>query len=304
MKNQYIADIGDYGKYGLLRFLAGKGIKIGVNWYLTSDDGSSDGKFTGYLENEKERFRDPELFDSLRHIAGCPEKSVEMIQNEGLIPGACYYAEPIPCTGQDMRARRINRSLWFNNSTLYLHDAELIFADPDNGNTMVKKEGSKGIEKYTLPQELKEYYNHDHNVVYYCSKGRRKWEAWEDTKTEMQSVLPDCNIYALTFHKGTQRTYIFLIHPKDFQRYMRILSEFLRSSWKPVTGKEVPAEEHSYPEDLTDRQVYDTSIGPVCMSKREYQDYQDQLAIRQMNQENNDSDNGNGSHGNKGKDNG
>jgi len=73
---------------------------------------------------------------------------------------------------------------------------------------------------------------------------------------------------------------------------------------KPVTGKEVPAEEHSYPEDLTDRQVYDTSIGPVCMSKREYQDYQDQLAIRQMNQENNDSDNGNGSHGNKGKDNG
>jgi hypothetical protein len=232
MKNQYIADIGDYGKYGLLRFLAGKGIKIGVNWYLTSDDGSSDGKFTGYLENEKERFRDPELFDSLRHIAGCPEKSVEMIQNEGLIPGACYYAEPIPCTGQDMRARRINRSLWFNNSTLYLHDAELIFADPDNGNTMVKKEGSKGIEKYTLPQELKEYYNHGHNVVYYCSKGRRKWEAWEDTKTEMQSVLPDCNIYALTFHKGTQRTYIFLIHPKDFQRYMRILSEFLRSSWK------------------------------------------------------------------------
>ena len=43
MKNQYVGDIGDYGKYGLLRFLAGHGIKIGINWYLTKDDGSADG---------------------------------------------------------------------------------------------------------------------------------------------------------------------------------------------------------------------------------------------------------------------
>ena len=37
MKNQYVGDIGDYGKYGLLRFLAEKGIRIGVNWYLTEN---------------------------------------------------------------------------------------------------------------------------------------------------------------------------------------------------------------------------------------------------------------------------
>ena len=38
MKNQYVGDIGDYGKYGLLRFLSNRGIKIGINWYLTKDD--------------------------------------------------------------------------------------------------------------------------------------------------------------------------------------------------------------------------------------------------------------------------
>ena len=38
MKNQYVGDIGDYGKYGLLRFLASNGIKIGVNWFLTEND--------------------------------------------------------------------------------------------------------------------------------------------------------------------------------------------------------------------------------------------------------------------------
>ena len=35
MKNQYFGDIGDYGKYGLLRFLSMRGITIAVNWYLT-----------------------------------------------------------------------------------------------------------------------------------------------------------------------------------------------------------------------------------------------------------------------------
>ena len=69
MKNQYVGDVGDYGKYGLLRFLAGRGIRIGVNWYLTKNDGSSDGRFTAYLEKSDDRSCDPELFDDLKLIA-------------------------------------------------------------------------------------------------------------------------------------------------------------------------------------------------------------------------------------------
>lgn len=30
MKNQYVGDIGDYGKYGLLRFIAAHNIRIGI----------------------------------------------------------------------------------------------------------------------------------------------------------------------------------------------------------------------------------------------------------------------------------
>ena len=61
MKNQYVGDIGDYGKYGLLRFLSNRGIKIGINWYLTEDDKSSDGKFIEYLKKPADRVYDPEL---------------------------------------------------------------------------------------------------------------------------------------------------------------------------------------------------------------------------------------------------
>ena len=49
MKNQYFGDVGDYGKYGLLRFIAKRGVTIAVNWYLTPDDQSNDGHIRGYL---------------------------------------------------------------------------------------------------------------------------------------------------------------------------------------------------------------------------------------------------------------
>lgn len=83
LKNQYIGDIGDYGKYGLLRFLSSKGLKIGVNWYLTLNDGSNDGKKTAYLDKGDDRLYDPELFDFLRGIAGNPEKTVLMREPNG-----------------------------------------------------------------------------------------------------------------------------------------------------------------------------------------------------------------------------
>ena len=38
LKNQYFGDVGDYGKYGLLRHIANNGIKIAVNWYLTRQE--------------------------------------------------------------------------------------------------------------------------------------------------------------------------------------------------------------------------------------------------------------------------
>ena len=69
MKNQYVGDIGDYGKYSLLRDFINAGVKIGVNWYLTENDDTNDGKFTDYLENKDEYRRyDPELFDVLKRV--------------------------------------------------------------------------------------------------------------------------------------------------------------------------------------------------------------------------------------------
>ena len=76
MKHQYFGDVGDYGKYGLLRYIAKRGVTIAVNWYLTPDDQSNDGSIRGYLANEKNRIFDPELFDVLREMCIYKEKAL------------------------------------------------------------------------------------------------------------------------------------------------------------------------------------------------------------------------------------
>ena len=231
MKNQYVGDIGDYGKYGLLRFLASYGIKIGVNWFLTENDGSTDGKFTTYLKNPADRVYDPELFDALQNIADHPDKTIKMIEQAGIIPGAEFYGELLKGSSLEADAREWNRRLWFNNSTLMLGNAELIFADPDNGISYRKSARTKDSEKFILPEDVAEYYNSGRNVVYYCHKGRRKQEAWEQAKAEIRNHIRDAQILAVTFHRGTQRSYIFVLHPDCYMRYEKIITAFLDSEW-------------------------------------------------------------------------
>ena len=231
MKNQYVGDIGDYGKYSLLRFLAESNVRIGVNWYLTKNDGSTDGKFTEYLKNSDEAVYDNVIFHKLKKIAGRSDKAVQDVEKENLIPGALYYNELIPEDSADTRGRDINRRLWFNNSLLLLKDAALVFADPDNGISFRKKAGNKGSEKYVLPEEVTKYYNQGQNVVFYCHKGRRTADAWEQTKTGIKEYLPDAQLIVLTYHRGTQRSYIFVLHPDDYARFDDILTGFIASSW-------------------------------------------------------------------------
>ena len=76
MKNQYVGDVGDFGKYAMLRVFAEAGVRIGVNWYLTENDGSNDGKYTKYLEDGDLRPLCPEVFDVLKRIAFEPKKTV------------------------------------------------------------------------------------------------------------------------------------------------------------------------------------------------------------------------------------
>ena len=49
MRHEYVGDIGDFGKYALLKALAGNDLTLGVVWYLNvAHESNNDGQFTSY----------------------------------------------------------------------------------------------------------------------------------------------------------------------------------------------------------------------------------------------------------------
>ena len=108
MQNRYVGDLGDFGKYGLLRALCGFGaapdmrrLSLGVVWYLIPDEWhNEDGKHIRYLQpiaRNLDRFRscDPELYDALARIVEL-ERNVSAIRKSGILPaGAAFHEAPL-----------------------------------------------------------------------------------------------------------------------------------------------------------------------------------------------------------------
>ena len=248
MKNQYIGDVGDYGKYGLLRFLAENGVTIGVNWYLTEDDPSSnDGNINQYLNDDAERAYDPVVFDRMRQIVfeQKEKKHVGMIEAAGILPRASFYSEVLSTDGVAWRERKRIREQWHGRAMDALAGAELVFADPDTGTA--EKTTRKGSDQYADVHELADYYKkRSQDIVYYCHRARRTNEAWSRKKTELRELLPDAALFVLTFRRGMQRSYIFAVHPGRAEKYRALIDSFLTTPWgSGLGGKRPPFIEES-----------------------------------------------------------
>ncbi|MCR4764187.1 MAG: hypothetical protein K5696_11730 [Lachnospiraceae bacterium] len=253
MKNQYVGDIGDYGKYSLLRAFSDAGIRLGVNWYLTDDDGSTDGKFKDYLKKDTFRKYDPVVYDALKKIDESGNRTVEAIQNSDILPGAKFFADSLSIKGAPSE-RAEKRYKWLLDSIWALSGTDLVFLDPDNGLLVKDDPSTRGAEKYALPREVMEYWNSSHNVVYYCHRGRRTDEQWQEYMRAMRKTMPGTRIIVLTYHKGTQRSYVFLVRKMHFDKYRKILDGVLKN-WNGVfTDEGIEHDDESSPFILADRE--------------------------------------------------
>lgn len=127
MKNQYFADVNDYSKYGLLRCFIDAGLRIGVCWMLTPDDGRSDGRKINYLSNpDGWRVYDPTLFDALDKVVRNGARDVRRLERLALLSHAKFSHSLVP----DSQAKR---AVWLNKALAKLAHVDLLFFDPDNG---------------------------------------------------------------------------------------------------------------------------------------------------------------------------
>ncbi len=134
MQNRYVADIGDYVKFAILRALS-PGRRLGVVWWLFPDENhNKDGSHREYLQRSKEWGPfDRELFDVLATINKRQEYSLSAIENSGILPHAVFASERVPCDCLPFSERPLKRNQWLHRAKETVANCNLLFLDPDNG---------------------------------------------------------------------------------------------------------------------------------------------------------------------------
>ena len=171
MQDRYAGDVGDFIKLGLLRALSGGDelggvLRVGVNWYLAPDESqNADGKHVSYVRPDHGshaslRACDPDLMGRLASLVR-GDRSVEALERAGALPdGSVTYRQRLR-PGISEQQRRT----WHTNALAALAEADLVFADPDNG---IRAWADRSrAHKYALLNELGDHARRGHSLVIY-----------------------------------------------------------------------------------------------------------------------------------------
>src|ERR1700740_869311 len=171
MRDSYVADVGDFGKYALLTALAGSDLRLGVLWCRNSEpDATQDGRFIEYPEL---RPCDPYLYDRLAQILKNKQRTLSQVEVNDILPrSALFYgtaipAPKVPCFSPAAREAQARlRATWFEDAFENLSQAELVFLDPDNGLAPSRsKRHSRRSAKYIFEDEVAAWLKRGQSVV-------------------------------------------------------------------------------------------------------------------------------------------
>jgi len=232
MQNCYVGDVGDFGKYGLLRALclpgsdASRALSLGVVWYLVPDEGrNADGKHTSYLDPTRAdiaRYRDcdPLLYDTLAKIVDRKARNVTSIRNSGILPArTVFFEEPLtfdgmPGIGPAAREARLrHRGEWLQHALEATAGCDVVFVDPDNGLEVKTQRHARRGPKHVFFDELVPYLQRGQSLVIYHHMGRNR-KAADQIRQRLSQIaerLRGCDApFALHYHRGTSRAFFIV----------------------------------------------------------------------------------------------
>lgn len=158
MKDQYVGDVKDFFKYGLLRALDGCGLPQIMCWMLTGPDGTTQGLKIDYLRDPRFRRFDPPLYDSMKSIVESGDRRLTAIEESGLLTAT--FAPKV-------------RDLWAIGPL-----PSLIFFDPDMGFEVKSvRRGSARADQYLFWADAKELFGRGHSLLVFQHWQRKRWEA-------------------------------------------------------------------------------------------------------------------------------
>ena len=181
MQDRFVGDIGDFGKYGLLRALTGiwpplppeDRLSLGVVWYRNEDakGGPNEGQNVGYLFDPQNAPAysdlDPELYACLKEIVYI-RRNVDEIEASNILgenKGEVIFHE------QFVPNKQNERENWFKNALDCVTGKDVVFLDPDTG---ILPKSYQEKRKYICPSEVKRIMNLDRRptIIAYQHYGR------------------------------------------------------------------------------------------------------------------------------------
>ncbi len=235
-----MGDVGDFGKYGLLRALCAEeltrssrtyDLSLGVVWYLVPDEaGTGDGGHIGWTRQDARTMRrymncDPELYHILLRMVHEGDRSVRAARERGVLPeGTVFYEEVLsfagmPGVGRTAIGRRLERrKAWAWDALAATRGCNLVFADPDNGlepRAGIPRSRLQG-PKYAYFDELAPYLDRGQSLIIYHHLHRSLVHERQvrDRLSQVEERLGPA--FALRFHPGTGRA--FFVVPADAHR--------------------------------------------------------------------------------------
>lgn len=246
MQNKYVGDVGDFGKYGLLRALSGpsadgSSTRLGVVWYLVPDENhTADGGRIHYLrlpKGQAPRFRDcdPLLYDTLRALVAGGKRNVKSVRACGILPaGTVFYQRPLTFAHLDRTSgtNRGRREAWLRGALEATISCDLVFLDPDNGiGASVLPHRKQGV-KYAYPDEAHAYLRRGQSVTIYHHLGRRG-TAEEQLRRQFERLAagPSVEMFAMWYRRGTSRAFFVMEPPDHTGALLRRARRMLSGPW-------------------------------------------------------------------------
>ena len=253
MQDRYTGDIGDYGKYGLLRQLCGlrdddaEPLRLGVVWYrpepeTVESDPPNDGKFIAFLHSgQASRFRpcDPVLYDALHEIVvQCNDRRVKKVELSRVLGGDALFYDayiPGPAAQAHGEARAVPRRAWTEQALRATESCDLVFLDPDNG---LEPKGvsirSVRATKYAYLEEIAPLVERGQSLVIYHHLGRHGTHADQIARwlKRLQQEFNPADIFALRYRRGTARAFFVLAQDRHTPILRQRADALLASPWR------------------------------------------------------------------------
>lgn len=243
MQDRYVGDVGDYGKYALLRSLA-KHVDcprtLAVVWCAFPDEShNGDGRHISYLTDPKYAAYDPDLYLGLQRLVGSGRRTMADVEEAGLLPsGTRFFREPTTgLLGEGLLGtqRKAYREAWLDRAYEASRGADIVFFDPDNGigTPATPRFAAKG-GKFVYWDEMRRFWDRGQSLVVYHHLNRTASVAAQEAVLRarfLEELGHPRLLYPVLFRRGSCRHFWVVGQSRHEAWLVRALKAFAATGW-------------------------------------------------------------------------